>query len=104
MTLRSLRTLPLALAALVWAAGAVLLMANLLLPALGQGSMKLAPALAGVTAPEKAVLTWDGVLHGTYQATYARLVGTRMPRSTQRPCGCATRCNTACSVRPACRG
>ena len=79
MTLRSLRTLPLALAALVWAAGAVLLMANLLLPALGQGSMKLAPALAGVTAPEKAVPTWDGVLHGTYQATYARLVGTRMP-------------------------
>lgn len=71
--------MPLALAALVWAAGALLLMANLLLPALGQRSMKLSPALVGVTVPKKAVLTWEGVLHGSYQATYAGQIGTRMP-------------------------
>ena len=79
MTLRILRALPLTLAALIWAAGALLLMLNLLLPALGQGSMKLSPALAGVTVPEKAVPTWNGVLHGEYQAAYARLIGTRLP-------------------------
>ncbi len=79
MLLRFLRAAPLTLAALVWAAGTVLLMANLLLPALGQGSMKLAPALAGVTTTEQAVPSWDGLLHGTFQAAYARLVGTRMP-------------------------
>jgi len=79
MILHALRAVPLALAALVWAAGALLLMANLLLPALGQGSMKLSPALFGVTMPERAVLTWEGVLHGSYQATYARLIDTRVP-------------------------
>ena len=76
---RILRAAPLGLGAIVWSLATVLLLVNLLLPALGRGSMKLAPALAGVTVPEKARLSWDGVLHGTFQATYARLIGMRMP-------------------------
>ena len=76
---RLLRAAPLALAVLAWAAGTALLMANLLLPALGLGRMKLSPALAGVTVPEKAVLSWDGVLHGGYQASYARTIGMQLP-------------------------
>ena len=79
MTRRLIRALPLGLGALVWAAGTALLLLNLLLPALGRGSMKLAPALIGVTIPEKPRATWAAVLHGDYQASYARLIGTRMP-------------------------
>ena len=79
MALRFLRALPLGLGALAWAVGAGLLLLNLLLPALGRGTMKLAPALIGVTNPEKPRASWATVLDGDYQASYARLLGTRMP-------------------------
>ena len=79
MIARILRAVPLGLGAAVWAAATALLLVNLLLPALGRGSMKLAPALAGVTVPVKARFSWNGVLHGSYQADYARMIGTRMP-------------------------
>ena len=71
--------LPLLIGALAWALGAALLMVNLALPALHHGPMKLSPPLAGVTLPEKPRGSWDAVLHGSYQASYARLIGTRMP-------------------------
>ena len=79
MILRVLRAFPLGLGALIWAALTVLLMVNLLLPALGQGRMKLMPPLAGVTNPQKAKFTWNGLLHGSYQAAYAQTVGTEVP-------------------------
>ncbi len=61
------------------AVGAILLLSNMLVVAAGGGGMKLVPALTGVTQPEKARLTLDGLLHGSYQAAYARLIGTRLP-------------------------
>ena len=79
MIARLLRAAPLGLGALVWAAGTALLLVNLALPVVGRGSMKLMPSLAGVTYPEKPHGSWDSVLHGQYQATYARLIGSKMP-------------------------
>ena len=79
MTARFLRGLPLGLGAAVWAGLAVLLLVNLLLPMIGRGGMKLAPALAGVIAPEQPLPGWDSVLQGGYQSAYARLIGSRMP-------------------------
>ncbi len=79
MAFRILRRLPLGLGALAIALGAALLLANLLVVAAGGGGIKLVPALNGVTRPEQARLTLDGVLHGSYQAIYARLIGTRLP-------------------------
>jgi len=71
--------MPLGLGALAMTVGAALLLSNLLLVAVGGHGMKLARGLDGVTRPEKARFTLDGVLHGSYQAIYARLIGTRLP-------------------------
>ena len=70
---------PLLLGGAVWAAGAALLLINLLLPALHHGTMRLSPPLAGVTLPEKPRGSWESLMHGSYQAIYGRLIGTRMP-------------------------
>ncbi len=79
MARRILRHVPLGLGALAMALGAALLLSNLLIVATGGGGMKLVPALDGVTQPEKARFTLDGLLHGSYQAIYAKLIGTRLP-------------------------
>ena len=79
MISRILRALPLGLGAAVWVACTVLLVVNLLLPALGQGRMKLSPPLMGVTNPEAAHLSWDALLDGSFQSAYAHLVGSQMP-------------------------
>lgn len=79
MISRILRMLPLSLGAAVWIACTVLLVVNLLLPALGQGRMKLSPPLAGVTNPEEAHLSWAALLDGSFQSAYAHMVGSEMP-------------------------
>jgi alginate O-acetyltransferase complex protein AlgJ len=70
---------PLLIGAMAWAAATALLLVNLALPMLHHGPMKLSPPLTGVTYPEKPRGSWDSLLHGSYQASYARLIGTRMP-------------------------
>lgn len=72
-------SLPLLIGVLAWAAGTLLLGLNMLLPALGHGPVKLSPPLVGVTQPDKAVASWPAVLNGTFQASYARLIGTGVP-------------------------
>ena len=74
-----LRRIPLGLGALFLAAGTLLLMVNLAVLAAGHTAIKLVPGLTGVTTPETVPLTLDAVLHGRFQAAYARLVGTEMP-------------------------
>ena len=73
------RLLPLGLGALAIPVGAVLLIANLTLNALGHSSMKLFPGLTGVTAPVPAPLSLRAVLHGQMEAAYAREVGSNLP-------------------------
>ena len=79
MISRILRAIPLGLGAAVWVACTLLLVVNLLLPALGQGRMKLSPPLQGVTNPEEAHLSWHALLDGEFQSAYAHLVGSEMP-------------------------
>ena len=79
MLRRILLHCPLWLGALAWTGGAGLLLLNLLLPALGHGTMRFSSPLVGVTMPEKPRGSWNGLLHGSYQASYARLIGTKLP-------------------------
>ena len=77
---RAALQLPLLVGALAWAALTALLVVSTALPLLHHGPMKLSPPLSGVTvAAEKPRFSWDGVLHGSYQASYARMIGTRIP-------------------------
>ena len=79
MVSRLLKVIPLGIGAFAMAAAAALLMANLILPALHRGGIKISKSLIGVTAPAKPRLTWQGLLNGTFQAAYASEIGTKMP-------------------------
>ena len=79
IALRVLRQLPFALGALIWAAGALLLMANLLIQALGHAPMKLVPSLTGVTRQERQAWSLDSMLHGVTQLAYSRAIGMELP-------------------------
>ncbi len=74
-----IRRIPLGLGAVVWAVGTILLMVNLAVLAAGHSAIKLVPGLTGVTTGERVASSLEDVLHGRFQASYARLIGTQMP-------------------------
>ena len=76
---RVLRALPICLAALAWAACAVLLMTNIAIGWFGHPPMRLVPGLAGVTRPLTPHDSLPEILDGTFQAEVAHDIGTRMP-------------------------
>ena len=78
--MRFLRVLPAALGALLLGAGAVLLLANLVVRAATPGrEIKLFPGLRGATHPVEQPLGIQAVLDGSFQRTAGQLIGSRVP-------------------------
>lgn len=78
--MRFLRVLPAALGALVLGAGAMLLLANLVVRAATHDrEIKLFPGLHGVTHPVEQPFSLQAVLDGSFQRAAGQLVGSRVP-------------------------